>query len=190
MNTTRPYKRKRLNLAIKRDMQFRMIGKISLILFLSQLLSGLIFYYFSNLEVTASFQMFHIKARNFLDFLLPVVAGSFLVSLMLGFLVSLFYPKTIVGGLYRIEEDLKTVIDQGDLSVQIILREGDQVLSVATKLNTLLSGMRNKLAIVKAGLAEAELIFNAESGQDQESQLRSLEKVHRQLKAQTDQFKV
>ncbi len=93
MSEVKTYKRKLLNFSINRHMQFNMIGKICLILFVSQLLSGLIFFYFSNQEITASFQMFHIKARNFLDFLWPVVGASVLISVIVGFLASLFFSK-------------------------------------------------------------------------------------------------
>ncbi len=51
--------------------------------------------------------MFHIKAQNFLDFLWPVIGAAVLISAIVGFLASLFFPKPIAGALYRIEEDLK-----------------------------------------------------------------------------------
>ena len=126
-------RRKLLNFSVNRAMQFWMIGKISLILFASQLLCGLIFFYFSNQEITASFQMFHIKARNFLDFLLPVILAAVLISLVVGFLASLFFPKPIAGSLYRIEADLGNVLASGDLRVQIKLREGDQAAALAAQ---------------------------------------------------------
>jgi hypothetical protein len=81
MNAKKTYKRKLLNFSVKRDMQFKMIAKIFLLLFISLLLSGAIFYQFANQEVTSSFQMFHIKARNFLDFLFPFIHSSFAISL-------------------------------------------------------------------------------------------------------------
>jgi methyl-accepting chemotaxis protein len=145
MNAQKRYKRKLLNFSIKREMQFRMIGKICLLLFISLLLSSLIFYFFADREVTASYRTFHIKARNFLDFLLPAVISSFVISLACGALASLFFPKTIVGGVYRIEQDLKKVRDQGDLTLQIKLREGDQVSSLATEINAMLSDYQSRI---------------------------------------------
>lgn len=92
--------------------------------------------------------MFHVKARNFLDFLLPVVISSFLISLVVGVIGSLFFPKPIAGGIYRIEQDLQRVIDQGDLTIQITLRNGDQVSTLAEQINSLLSDFRGKFAKV------------------------------------------
>jgi methyl-accepting chemotaxis protein len=139
MKTDKPYKRKLLNFSIKRDMQFKMIGKIFLLLFISLLLSGAIFYQFANQEVTNSFQMFHVKARNFLDFLFPVIFSSFAISLVIGTIGSLFFPKPIAGGLYRIEEELQKVVDNEDFTVRIVLRENDQVTSLATQINKVLA---------------------------------------------------
>lgn len=161
MSPVKTYKRKLLNFSINRNMQLRMIGKISLILFVSQLLSGLIFFYFSNQEITASFQMFHVKARNFLDFLWPVVAASVVISLALGFFASLFFPKSIAGGLYRIEEDLKKVNAEGDLSVQIRLRDGDQVAALAAQINLLLLNQKKRIAGVQESIKKIEILCAA-----------------------------
>lgn len=158
MQPRKPYRRKLLNFSIKRDMQFRMIGKIFLLLLVSLLLSGIIFYQFANQEITSSFQVFHIKARNFLDFLLPVVLSSFAISLVAGVIGSLFFPKPIAGGLYRIEMDLKKVIDDNDLRVQIKLRDGDQLIPLAEQINLLLNDMRTRMNHGQLALEELEQI--------------------------------
>ncbi len=162
MQPRKPYRRKLLNFSIKRDMQFRMIGKIFLLLFVSLLLSGAIFYQFANQEITSSFQMFHIKARNFLDFLLPVVLSSFAISLVAGVIGSLFFPKPIAGGLYRIEMDLQKVIDDNDLRVQIKLRDGDQLIPLAEQINLLLNDMRTRMNHVHLALGELEQVKGQE----------------------------
>ncbi len=156
MQTDKPYKRKLLNFSIKRDMQFKMIGKIFLILFVSLLLSGVIFYQFANQEITSSFQMFHVKARNFLDFLLPVVISSFAISLVAGLIGSLFFPKSIAGGVYRTEKDLQNVIENNDLTTQIALRGADQLLPLAKQINTLLGDFQGMIINMEQGLNDLE----------------------------------
>lgn len=165
MSGVKKYKRKMLNFSINRNMQVRMIGKICLILFVSQLLSGVIFFYFSNQEITASFQMFHIKARNFLDFLWPVVGASMLISVVVGFLASLFFPKPIAGALYRIEEDLKKAT-AGDLTVQIRLRGGDQVEPVAAQINRLLADRRGRVERTRQALDVLNDLCESDSSLD------------------------
>jgi len=186
MSPARAYKRKLLNFSVNRAMQFRMIGKISLILFASQLLSGLIFFYFSNQEITASFQMFHIKARNFLDFLLPVVLAAVVISLAIGFLASLFFPKPIAGGLYRIEEDLKKVLASSDLTVQVKLREGDQTQGVAAQVNTLLTDYRQRVAASQRALAVLEQLTQQETA----ISIEELKTLHDQLHKQFGSLKI
>ena len=181
MSAVEIQRRKLLNFSINRAMQFRMIGKISLILFASQLLSGLIFFYFSNQEISASFQMFHIKARNFLDFLLPVILAAVLISLIVGFLASLFFPKPIAGSLYRIEADLGNVLASGDLRVQIKLREGDQAEALAAQVNTLLSDLRQRVGSSQQGLEKLQTLC----GDGAKIERAELQKIHAQLQ---DQF--
>ena len=180
MSATRTYHRRMLNFSVNRAMQFRMIGKISLILFASQILCGLIFFYFSNQEITASFQMFHIKARNFLDFLLPVVISAVVVSLVLGFVSSLFFPKPIAGGLYRIEEDLKQIIRTDDLTLQIKLREGDQVTALAQQVNLLLSDLRTRVQTSQAELKKLEKFCELDP---------QIEEIHDRLETQIGSLK-
>ena len=156
MSSAKTYKRKLLNFSIKRDLQFKMIGKIFLILFISLLISGAIFYQFANQEVTSSFKMFHVKARNFLDFLLPVVFSSFAISLIAGAIGSLFFPKAIAGGLYRMEKDLHKINEENDLTVEIKLRTGDQMIPLAEQVNLLLDDIRIRMGHVQLALEELE----------------------------------
>lgn len=155
MSQVRPYKRKMLNLTIHRDMQVRMISRITLLLFVCLLFSSLVYFFFSNREITASFQMFHVHARNFLDFLLPTVLGSFLFSLIIGAGASLFFPKNIVGGLYRIEREVEKIA-AGDLTVQITLRKGDVVRSLAEQVNQMTVQFRAKMLTVRQRVEDAQ----------------------------------
>jgi len=144
-------KRKLLNLSIHSAMQWRMIARISSILFICLLLSSAVYYHFANVEITSSFKLFHIKARSFLDMLLPTVAYSFVFSLVVGFIASLFFPKNYAGSVYRIEQDLKQ-IREGDLCKQITLRKGDEVTELAREINTLVSQFHDQVLSIRATL--------------------------------------
>lgn len=184
MSPAKVYKRKLLNFSIKRDLQFKIIGKIFLILFVSLLISGAIFYQFANQEITSSFKMFHVKARNFLDFLLPVVLSSFAISLIAGAVGSLFFPKSIAGGLYRMETDLHKVVDENDLRVQIKLRSGDQMIPLAEQVNLLLNDIRGRMYHVQ--LAQKEL----EKNDAQAITTEALQEVRDQLKKARQDLKL
>lgn len=184
MNAQRTHKRKLLNFSIKREMQFRMIGKICLLLFVSLLLSSLIFYFFADREVTASYRTFHIKARNFLDFLLPAVISSFLFSLALGVLASLFFPKTLVGGVYRIEQDLKQVREQGDLTLQIKLRAGDQVSSLAAEINALLNNYQSRINRLNQSFTVLEQYIGDEIAEQGRGDVQLAQQASEQMRAE------
>lgn len=189
MSTPKTYKRKLLNFSVKREMQFRMIGRIFLLLFVSLLLSGLIFYLFADREVTNSFQMFHVKATNFLDFLLPAVFGSFVISLIVGAVGSLFFPKSITGGIYRIEQDLQKVLGQGDLTVQIHLREGDQVDALAAEINNLLLDYRGRAGRFDKVLELFEQYVAAEKAAPGTGDLPATQQACEQMRAELQQLK-
>jgi len=156
MTTKKLYRRKPLNFSINPGIQLRMIGLISGILFICLLISSAVYFQFANQEIGASFKLFHIKARNFLDMLLPVIATSFVVSLLCGVVASLFFPKNYAGTLYRLETDLKKILNTSDLSLQITLRDGDQAQSLATQVNALLADLRQRVAQSQQALAHLD----------------------------------
>lgn len=185
MSQERAYKRKVLNLSVNRAMQLRMIGKMSSIILVSLLISSGFYYHFANQEITASFQLFHVKARNFLDFLLPVVGISFCVSLVVGTIASLFFPKNVAGPLYRIEEDVRRMAG-GDLSVRIRLRDGDEGAAVAGQINQLVDLFQQTVIDVQNILHKAREIDDAaaETTQDErQEELRALyERIGQKIK--------
>ncbi|HKI48655.1 MAG TPA: methyl-accepting chemotaxis protein [Desulfobacteria bacterium] len=176
MRKNRPYKRKMLNLSINRGMQFRMIGKIAGLLFISLMISSAFFFLYSNQEIGASFKMFHIKARSFLDMLLPAIIFSFLLSLILGVVVSLFFPKNYAGALFRIESDLKKVLC-GDLTKKFTLRSGDDGQELVVQLNELTKNFRGKICELRHGIENIRNICSSDEGMSAEEQRLEVQKV-------------
>lgn len=185
MRDKRPYKRKLLNLSVNRKIQFRMISGISSILFVCLFISSAVYFQLANQEIESSFRMFHIKARNFLDLLFPVVGLSFVVSLGCGVMASLFFPKSYAGALYRIEEDLKKVVDTADLTVRIKLRDGDQATALASQANGLLEDFRRRIACSQTELEKLIALCQPESVVTQQN----LKEIHKQLHGQIGNIK-
>jgi len=141
----RSYKRKRFfNFSIKKRLQLRMLVKIWSIIFLTLLLTGIIFYFYSDINVGKSYRLFHVKANNFLDFLFPVLLAGFFSSLVLGFLAAVFFPHAIAGPLYRIEKELVD-IGNGNLKKKIKIRKGDEIGDLADSINIMIEGLRAKI---------------------------------------------
>ena len=181
--------RKLLNLSINRGMQLRMIGRISGILFVSLCLSSLIYYYFAHEEITASFRLFHVKARSFLDLLWPMILGSFVISLITGVIAALFVPKYYAGSLYRIETDLAKILD-GDLACRIFLRKGDELTRLAGQLNQLTAQLRDELQDIGATLSQAQQLAAPEAPGQPEQRLTEIEQLQRRIREQLDRYQL
>ena len=121
-----------------------MLVKIWIIIFITLLLTGIIFYFYSDINVGKSYRLFHVKADNFLDFLFPVLLTGFFSSLVLGFLAAVFFPYAIAGPIYRIEKELVD-IGNGDLKKKIKIRKGDEVGDLADSMNIMVEGLRAKI---------------------------------------------
>jgi methyl-accepting chemotaxis protein len=178
-----------LNLSVNRAMQLRMIGKMSCIILVSLLISSGVYYYYANQEITASFQMFHIKAQNFLDFLLPVVGLSFAISLAVGTLASLFFPKNLAGALYRIEEDVKRMTE-GDLTVRITLRSGDEGGSLAGRINHLVELFSETVVDTQDLVRHAQAIHGPGPEMTTEESRDELQEIQDRLARKMKKFKV
>ena len=183
------HKRKRLNLSIKRSMQFRMIRQTSAIVFSCLFLLCIIFYFYSNREIGASFVAFHVKARNFLDMLWPMVAISFLASLLIGVVASLFSPKVYAGPLYRIEEDLKQAI-AGDLTKRIKLRDGDEGQELTKQLNDFFDIVSEKIAKLKEGINQVENLCADDSNSKGQTQMVEIKNINARMAELLKFFKV
>ncbi|MBA4366221.1 MAG: hypothetical protein C0403_01095 [Desulfobacterium sp.] len=154
-------KRKLLNFSIQRALQVQMILRLALILFISLFICSLAYYYFADIKITNSFRLFHIHAKNFLDFLLPMVIAAFFISLLAGIIAILFFPKNFAGSLYRIEQDVREIAT-GNLSVHIDLRKNDQIQSLAESINQLVNMMRIKLATIQENAEKINTICSSQ----------------------------
>ena len=150
------FKRKKLNLQVKREFQkwlfIRVLGSV----ILSSLLAGIILYLYAHNEVTESFYDAHVKIRRVSDLLLPVVLAGGFISFVSGTILALFLPQKIAGPLYRIEAGLKDV-QEGDLSVQIKIRENDPLHDFVDMINSTITAMRKLLAKAEKGGRQASI---------------------------------
>lgn len=188
MKQQRTYKRKMLDFSVNPALQVRMIARVVLILFGSLFLSGLIYYYFADREINNSLLRFHIHARNFLDFLLPIVLSSLFLSLALGLLIAMFLPKSFAGSLYRLERELKRIA-AGDLSGKVCLRRSDQMTPLADQINQLLANWRKEMATIQRGLGKAHEICVAGTYLSPGERLEELEKIHGYLLSEVNKLR-
>lgn len=135
------FKRKRLNLLVKRRFQLWLLTRILGTILCSSLVAALILYFYAQQEIGESFYEAHIKIRRFSDLLIPVVAAGSLVSLISGTILAIFLPQKIAGPIFRMEEDLRRIQD-GHHDRVIKLRQGDPLQDFADTINTTVAALR------------------------------------------------
>ena len=177
MSTEKSYKRKKFfNFSIKKKLQFHMLIKIWVIILASLLITSAIFYFYSDINVGNSYRQFHVKADNFLDFLLPVLITGFFASLVLGVVAALFFPHSFAGPIYRIEREIID-IGKGNLGKKIRLRKGDGVTDLTGAINTMAAQLRSRIEIISELSKEiGELIKKSDS--DREGPAENLRKIN------------
>lgn len=147
-NSERAYKREKFfNFSIKKRLQWRILVKIWSIILASLFVTGIIFYFYSDINVGKSYRLFHVKAESFLDFLIPVLLTGFFASLILGVVASLFFPHAIAGPLYKIERELVD-IGEGDLRKEIRIRKGDELKDLTDSFNVMIREFKDKIKTV------------------------------------------
>lgn len=135
------HKRKKLNLAVKREFQLWLLIRIFGTILLSSLVAAAILFFYARQEIGDSFYEAHIKIRYVSDLLVPVVIAGSLVSVISGTILALFLPQKIAGPIFRIEEDLRK-IQGGQLDKVIKLRQGDPLHDFAETINTTVVALR------------------------------------------------
>ncbi len=153
-----------------------MLIKIWVIILASLLITSAIFYFYSDINVGNSYRQFHVKADNFLDFLLPVLITGFFASLVLGVVAALFFPHSFAGPIYRIEREIID-IGKGNLRKKIKLRKGDGVTDLTGAINTMAAQLRSRIEIISELSKEiGELIKKSDS--DREGPAENLRKIN------------
>jgi len=151
-------KRKKINLSIKKGMQFRLIFRIFIIILIAVILSGVIFWVGSHKKVDSSYRQFHVQLRNFRDMILPLAIIGTIAGLLGALILSLFFPLHLVGPLYRIEKGLERVTD-GDLSNHLLnIRSGDELHELACRVTQMTGKMRERITLLKEQNKQEEIV--------------------------------
>lgn len=135
------YKRKKLNLTVKREFQLWLLVRIIGTILLSSLVAAAILFFYARQEIGQSFYEAHIRIRHVSDLLIPVVIAGSLVSLISGTILALFLPQKIAGPIFRIEEDLRK-IQEGQLDKVIKIRKEDPLQDFTETINKTLAVLR------------------------------------------------
>ena len=153
-------KRRKLNLAVKRQFQIWLLARIVGVVVVSSLVAVLILYFYSRQEISSSFYKAHIQIRRVSDLLLPVMAAGAFVSLLSGVILALFLPQKLAGPVFRIQKSLD-VIKNGDLTEKIILRRNDTLQDLAGSVNETTADLRSRILEIKEIQRELDKVVGA-----------------------------
>ncbi len=187
-SSKRTYKRSWFfNFSIKKRLQLRMLVKIWSIILASLLVTGIIFYFYSDINIGKSYRLFHVKADNFMDFLAPVLVCGFLVSLILGFVASLLFPHAIAGPLHRIERELAE-IGGGDLCKNIKLRKGDEVKDLVDSINVMTGELRDKIKTISDISGQIGELAEKATDEDPDETIKKIKLANANLQEAINKF--
>ena len=165
------YKRKKLNLNVKREFQIWLLVRMIGVVLVSTLVAVLILYFYSRQEISASFYSAHIQIRRVSDLLIPVIAAGAFISLLSGIVLALFLPQKIAGPIFRIQKGLET-IGKGDLTEHIVLRRNSIFKDLAAEVNTTTTSLRTRVGAVKEIQQELDKLLSTLEAEEARSLLK------------------
>ena len=150
---------RRKNYYIKKRFQRNFILKFFTLLLLGALISGAIIYFMSRSTLTTTFDNSRLAIRSTADYILPsVLLSGVAVMIIVGFaaiIMTLFASHKIAGPLYRIGKDIDELAS-GNLNLRFVLRGGDEIKELASKLDNMALSLKSKVSAINAALVLLE----------------------------------
>jgi methyl-accepting chemotaxis protein len=191
---------KRKQYLVSARFQLKYVGLILLLMFITAVICSYVVYYSSMILLAEKLAnvypqgrlMAIIKTVNFrvmlsVVLMMPVVAY-----------IGIFLSHKIAGPIYRMEKFLGSMTG-GDLASRIVLRKGDELGSIADKINLLSDSLRKTIGRQKASLekvlAELDVMKRHVSSRPSEASkldagIDSLQKEIQSVKKELDFYKV
>ena len=144
---------------VRMDFQKDFIIKYCVLVLIAAVILSLIVYFFCGTTVTTVFTESRLKILSTNDFILPYLFWSSAIAVVCAVAVcwrmTMIISNRLAGPLYRFEKDLAQVA-QGDLTVNIRVRQKDEFKSLARILNDLTGDLRNDITTIKNKVAELD----------------------------------
>ncbi|MDP3730114.1 MAG: methyl-accepting chemotaxis protein [Candidatus Omnitrophota bacterium] len=150
---------RRKNYYIKKRFQRNFILKFLTLVVSGTLISGAIIYFMSRSTLTTTFDNSRLAIRSTADYILPsVLLSSVAAMIIVGFaavIMTLFVSHKIAGPLYHIGKDIDTLAS-GNLNVRFVLRGGDEIKELASRLDDMARSLNLKAAAIRRALGDLE----------------------------------
>ena len=202
MTKTPEQRNRRRNYFIKKKFQASFIVKFCLLLILACLIMSAVSLLLTKKTVTTSFEGLRLTVKSTADYILPVLASSGIIAIVLVSLatiaVLLYISHRIYGPIYRLEKDV-TEIGKGDLTVEVHLRQHDEFKGLGELINGMVKNIKNPLSSSQARINELEeevkgvrsLLRSKDApGGEIEKRIGDIEKKIRQVKNSLSYFRI
>jgi methyl-accepting chemotaxis protein len=157
-----PMKFKRKQIFISKEFQLRYAGIILGMMFLSAILCSYIVYY--TMMVTMGEKLASVYPQGKLVAMLNTINLRLLFSLILispiVVFIGIFLSHRIAGPIFRMERDLRSIA-AGDLNINIVLRQKDELKTVAAGINYLTQSFKANVVAQKERLSRAHVHLEA-----------------------------
>ena len=150
---------------VRKDFQVVLAAILAAILATGFLSSIVIFYFFTEQNLTTSFQDFQLSINKTNDYLLPLLLGinGFLcfAGLILIAFVVITRTHRIAGPLVNLSKFFRKLRDEGDLAQVFKTRETDQLKDIEQGFNELLVSWRKRVSALKEDAASLSSLIRA-----------------------------
>ncbi|MBU0880790.1 MAG: methyl-accepting chemotaxis protein [Candidatus Omnitrophica bacterium] len=191
---------KRTKYLVSTKFQLRYVGIILLLMLVTALICSYIIYY--TVMVVMGEKLSNVYPQGRLIAIINIVNLKILFSLLLitpiVAAVGIYLSHKIAGPIYRIEKFLDDMV-LGNLGSRIVLRKGDELMSVADKINILndslraiMGGQKSGMNKIVAELDELKAMISSKSDDTAPLNMKveSLQGEIRDLEAQLAKYKI
>lgn len=135
---------KRRTYFLKGSSQLGLILRVYLILLAVMALSGTVFYFVGNRNLTQEFFEAHSVIKTTMQLLLPSLILVNAVGLLGALALVVFFTHSITGPIHRLKT-LSGRISEGDLTVEVKFRQGDAIHELSDIINAVIKGLNSRL---------------------------------------------
>lgn len=141
-------KNRRKKYFLSRSIQPRLLLGIAILVLISAIISGGLFYLLTNKELSTEYYKAHSTLRYVMQNLLPWLLLINMLAITVVLFFALFYTHRIAGPLYHIQEDIRKIA-QGNLTTKIKTRRKDQLKELEAEINKMTERLNQSLQSVK-----------------------------------------
>jgi len=180
---------KRSKLLLKNSSQPHLILQVYLILLAVIILSGGIFYFIGNQDLSKEYFQAHSTIKSTMELLLPTLIIVNVIALLAAFFLVVDFTHSIAGPIHRLKEISKKVAD-GDLTPVVKFRKKDNIQDLSAAIGNIVTGLNARLRQLEASVNKLDDLENKIKEIDQPKVKEELLAVHNEIQEEIRKFKL